>query len=103
MSKPILTAVLLFQNLPNTAHHPQLHLEIPNFPFAYIAIDTIGKLPIMSSGNKYALTCINLLTSYIIAVLVPNKAPELDVEVYLSGSLSSTSAPWYVYQTMDPI
>ena len=33
------------KNLPNTACHPQLHLEIPKVPFACIAIDTIGKLP----------------------------------------------------------
>ena len=33
------------KNLPYTAHHPQLHSEIPKVPFACIAIDTIGKLP----------------------------------------------------------
>ena len=60
------------KNLPNTAHHPQLHLEIPKVPFACIVIDIIGKLP-TSLGNKYALYCIDLLTSYIIAVPIPNK------------------------------
>ena len=69
---------------------PQLHLEIPKVPFACIAIDTIGKLPTTSSGNKYALTCIDLLTSYIIAVLIPKKAAELVVEAHLSGILSRT-------------
>ena len=43
--------------------HPQLHLEIPKVPFICIAIDTIGKLPTTSSGNRYALTYIDLLTS----------------------------------------
>ena len=60
------------KNLPNTSYHPQLHLEIPKVPIACIAIDTIGKLPTTSSGNKYALTCIDLLTSYMIAVLMPD-------------------------------
>ena len=78
------------KNLPNTAHHPQLHLEIPKVPFACIAIDTIGKLPTTTSGNKYTLTCIDLLTSYIIAVLIPNKTAESVVEAYLSGILSRT-------------
>ena len=76
------------KNLPNTAHHPKMHLEIPKVPFACTAIDTIGKLPTTSSGNRYALTCIDLLTSYIIAVPIPNKAAELVVEAYLSGILS---------------
>ena len=62
------------KNLPNISCHLQLqleiliHLEIPKVPFTCIAIDTIGKLPTTSSGNRYALTCIDLLTSYVIAV-----------------------------------
>ena len=79
------------KNLPNIAHHPQLHLEIPKVPFMCIAIDTIGKLP-TTSGNKYAPTCIDLLTSYIIAVPMPDKAVESMVEAYLSGILSITGA-----------
>ena len=42
------------KNLPNVTHHPQLHLEIPKAPFACIAIDTIGKLPVTTSSNKCA-------------------------------------------------
>ena len=79
------------KNLPITACHPQLHLEIPKVPFACIAIDTTGKLPTTSKGNKYALTCIDL-TSYIIAVPIPNKAAESVVEAYLSEILSRTGA-----------
>ena len=80
------------KNLPNTACHPQLHLEIPKVPFACIAIDTIVKLPTISSDNRYALTCIDLLTSYVIAVPIPNKAAEPVLEAYLSGILSRTGA-----------
>ena len=53
---------------------------------------TISKLPTTSSGNKYALTCIDLLTSYIIAVPIPNKTAESVVEAYLSGIFSRTGA-----------
>ena len=80
------------KNLPNIPCHPQLHLEIPKVPFTCIAIDTIGKLPTTSSGNKYTLTCIDLLTSYIIAVPIPDKTAESVVEVYLSGILSRARA-----------
>ena len=82
--------ITCLKNLPNTAHHPQLHLEIPKVPLACITIHTIGKLPTTTSGNKYALTCIDLLTSYIIAVPMPNKTAESVVEAYFSGILSRT-------------
>ena len=75
-------------NLPNISCLPQLHLEVPKVPFTCIAIDTIGKLPTTSSGNRYALTCIDLLTSYVIAVPISNKTAKSVVEAYLSGILS---------------
>ena len=80
------------KNLPNISCHQQLHLEIPKIPFACIAIDTIGKLPTTSSGNRYALTCIDLLTSYIIAAPMLDKTADSVVEVYLSGILSRARA-----------
>ena len=82
----------MLQNLPNTSYHPKLHLKIPKVPFACIAIDTIEKLPTTSSGNKYALTCIDLLSSYVIAVPMPDKTAESVVEAYLSGILSRVGA-----------
>ena len=80
------------KNFPNVSCHPQLHLEIPKVPFICIVIDTIGKLPTTSSGNRYALTCIDLLTSYIIAVPMPDKTAESGVEAYLLGILSRARA-----------
>ena len=80
------------KDLPNTSHQPQLHLEIPKVLFACIATDTIGKLPATCSGNKCALACIDLLTSYVIAVPMPDKTTEFVVEAYLSGILSRTGA-----------
>ena len=71
---------------------PLITLRIPKVPFACIAIDTIGKLPTTSSGNRYALTCIDLLTSYVIAVPMPDKTAESVVEAYLSGILSRARA-----------
>ena len=80
------------KNLPNTSHHPQLHLEIPKVPFACISIDTIGKLLVTTLGNRYVLTCIDLLTSYVIAVPMLDKTAESMVEAYLSGILSRMGA-----------
>ena len=70
------------KNLPNILCHPQLHLEISRILFACIAIDTIGKLPMTSSGNKYALTCIDMLTLHVIAVPMPDKTANSVIEAY---------------------
>ena len=86
--------------LPNISCHPQLHLEIPRILFACIAINAIDKLPTTSSGNKDALTCINMLTSYVIAVPMLDKTTDLVVEAYLSGILSRTGASRFVSQTL---
>ena len=88
----IINCITCSKNLPNVSCYPQLHLEIPKVPFACIAINTIGKLPTTISGNRYALTCIDLLTYYIIAVPMPDKAAESVVEAYLSGILSRARA-----------
>ena len=92
MKYHISNCITCSKNLPNVSCHPQLHLEIPMAPFACIASDTIGKLPTTSSGNRYALTCIDLLTSYVIAVPMLDKTAESVVEAYLSGILSSAEA-----------
>ena len=88
----ISNCITCYKNLPNISCHPQLNLEIPRIPFACIAINTIGKLPTTSSGNKYALTCIDLLTSYVIAVPMPDKTVDSVIQAYLSGILSRAGA-----------
>ena len=88
------------KNLPNISCHPQLHLEIPKVPSTCLAINTIGKLPTTSSGNRYALTCIDLLTSYIIAVPMLDKTAESVIEAYLSGILSRAKASIICLLTM---
>ena len=45
-----------------------MHLEIPQVPFANYAMYSIGQLPTTSKGNRFALTFICLLTTYLIAV-----------------------------------
>ena len=48
-------------------------------------IDTIGLLPVMSKGNKWALTAICLHTSYVFVVPMREKSAENVVKAYLSG------------------
>ena len=86
----IYNCITCSKNLSNVSCYPQLCLEITIVPFVCIAIYTIGKLPMTTAGNECALTCIDLLTSYDIAVPMLDKTAESMVEAYLSGILSRT-------------
>ena len=88
----ISNCVICSKILPNISCHLQLHLEIPRILFTCIAIVTTGKLPITSSGNKYACTYINMLTLYVVAVPLPDKTADSVIEAYLSGILSRAGA-----------
>ena len=47
------------------AKYPQKYLEIPQFPVAVIAIDTVGHLPVMSEENRLDIAAICLHASYV--------------------------------------
>ena len=64
---------LCVQFLPNKISTRPMHLKTPQVPFAGCAVDTIRLLPMTSKGNKYALTFICLLTSYLIVVPFKSK------------------------------
>ena len=53
-----------------------MHLDIPNLPFAGLAVDSIGMLPTTTEGHKFALAFIYLLKSYVIAVPLKTKSAE---------------------------
>ena len=79
------------KNLPNMAKYSQKHLEISQIPIAVLIIDTIGHLPLMSKGKKWAMTTICLHTSYVFAVPMKEKSSENVVQAYLSGILAHKS------------
>ena len=89
------------KNLPNTSHYPQFHLEISKVLFPCIAIDTIGKLPVTTPGNRYALTCIDLLTSYIISVPIPDKLLNPWWRLIFQVYSPELELLWFVFQTLD--
>ena len=68
-----------------------MHLNIPNIPFAGCAVDTIGILPFMSTGHKFALTFICLLTSCVITVPLKTKKAEEITMAYLKEIPPKTS------------
>ena len=75
-----------------------MHLEIPQVPFASCAMDSIGQLPTTSKGNRFALTFIYLLTSYLITVPLKTKTAEETSMVYIKEILPKTSCSKFILQ-----
>ena len=67
------TCKLSIQFLPKRIYTQLMHLEIPEVPVAGCAMDSIGQLLTTSKGNRFALTLIFLLTSYLITVPLKTK------------------------------
>ena len=63
---------------------------------AVLEIDTIDHVPIMSKGNRWALTAICLHTSYVFVILMKEKSAENVTQAYLS-SIVATKAEVYQY------
>ena len=70
------------------AKYLQKHLEIPQFPVAVLAMDTIGHIPVISRGHRWALTAMCIQMSYVFATLMKERSAENAVQVYLSGILT---------------
>ena len=94
----IRTCKLCKQFLPNRIRTRPLHLDIPKIPFYTICLDTIGRLLTNLQGNCYALTCMDLLTSYLIAVLMKSKSEDEVTMAYLKRVLLTSSCSIYVLQ-----
>ena len=62
--------------------YPPLHLYIPSTPLQLVAMDLIGPFTRTTSGNRYALTIMDMLTAYLWAVPIPDKQAETIVRVF---------------------
>ena len=71
----------------NKASQPYLTLsfEIPQVPMEFIAMDLIGPFVTSSRGNKYALTVIDMFTSYAFCCPLENKTADAVVTAYLTN------------------
>ena len=94
----IRTCKLCVQFLPNKINTRPMHLKIPQVPFAGCAVDTIGLLPTTSKDNKYTLTFMCLLTSYLIAVPLKSKTAGKVSMAYIKHILPTTSCSTFILQ-----
>ena len=84
--------------LPNRVYTQLMHLEISQVPSANCAMDSIGQLPAILKGIRFALTFICLLTSYLIIVPLKTKTADEVSMVYAKEILPKTSCSKFILQ-----
>lgn len=72
----------------------------PQKPFDRIVVDSIGPLPLTTSGNKYAVTIICDLTKYIISAPSPNKEAITVAKAIVQNSILIYGTPKEILSDM---
>ena len=63
----------MLQNQTNTSAEFK-HFKVPEVPMQLICMDLVGPISLITSrGNRFILTCIDMLTGFTMAVLIKDK------------------------------
>lgn len=68
-------------------------IKTPDTPFYAVACDAVGPLEISSSGNRYILTGIDLMSRWPFALAVPNINEETTTEFYFDTVVAHYGVP----------
>ena len=72
----------MLQNQANTSREFK-HFKIPEVPMQLICMDLVGPIsPVTSRGNRFILTCIDMLTGFTIAVPIKDKTAKTICDAY---------------------
>ena len=63
------------------------HLPIPQRPLDGICLDCVGSLEQSSRGFKWILTCIDLHSSFLLAILMKSKSADDVIHSYIESIL----------------
>ena len=59
------------------------HFKTPDMPMQLICMDLVGPItPVTSKGNRFILTCIDMLTGYTMAIPIPDKSAKTICDTY---------------------
>ena len=59
------------------------HFKTPDMPMQLICMDLVGPItPVTTKGNKFILTCIDMLTGYTMAIPIPDKSAKTICDAY---------------------
>ena len=79
--------LLCCQHVTHRIKYESKHLPIPNRPFNGICLDCIGPLERSKRGFKWILTCIDLHSSFLIAVPIKSKSADDVIHAYVETIL----------------
>ena len=72
----------MLQNQANTSGEFK-HFKAPKVPMLLICMDLVGPIFLVTSrGNHFILTCIDMLTGFMIAVLIKDKTAKTVCDAY---------------------
>ena len=72
----------MLQNQANTTAEFK-HFKVPEVPVQLICMDLVGPIsPVSSKGNRFILTCIDMLTGFTVAIPIKNKAANTVCDAY---------------------
>ena len=72
----------MLQNQANTSAEFK-HFKVPEVPMQLICMDLVGPIsPVTSRGNRFILTCIDMLTRFTIAVPIKDKTTSTVCDAY---------------------
>jgi transposase InsO family protein len=63
---------------------PDTHFHVPSMPMDFICLDLVGEFERTAKGNLYALTAIDMFTSFVWAIPIPDKSAETIVEALIT-------------------
>ena len=79
--------LLCCQHATHKIKYESKHLPIPNKPFDGIYLDCVGLLERLKRGFKWILTCIDLHSSFLIAVPMKSKSADDVIHAYVEAIL----------------
>ena len=80
-------SLLCCQHATHRIKYESKHLPIPNIPFNGICLDCVGPLERSKRGFKQILTCIDLHSSFLIAVPMKSKSADDVIHAYVETLL----------------
>ena len=79
--------LLCCQHATHKVKYKSKHLPIPNKPFDDICLDCVGPLERSKQGSKWTLTCIDLHSSFLLAVPMKLKSADDVIHAYVETIL----------------
>ena len=79
------SCLICCQHATHKVKYESKHLPMPQRPFDGICLDCIGPLERSSRGLKWILTCIDLHSSFLLAILMKSRSADNVIHSYIES------------------